>query len=80
MNAPKFEVSRITVNGKPALKLIVRNSIACAELHEIINTIGYKPTTDIRNAREIICFTKEDALSAREPIIRFFSDNGEFKG
>ena len=44
-----FEARRTAVNGKPAIELIVRNSLSNPELHSVIDSIGYKPMTYIRN-------------------------------
>ncbi len=72
MNAPKLEARRIMVDGKIAVEFIVRNSMANIELHSAIEALGYKPVTDISNARSIVCNTPEEASAARDPIAKFF--------
>lgn len=67
-----FEARRINVDGKVALELIVRNSLSNPDLHSAVEALGYKPMTDIRNARSIICKTQAEALAARDPIAKFF--------
>ena len=74
-----FEARRTAVNGKTAIQLIVRNSLSNAELHAAIDALGYKPMTDIRNARSIMCFSQAEALAAREPIVKFFNEDGSAK-
>ena len=41
--------------------------------------LGYKPMTDIRNARSIMCFSQAEALAARDPIVKFFNEDGSAK-
>ena len=74
-----FEARRTAVNGKPAVQLIVRNSLSNPELHAVIDSIGYKPMTGIRNARSIMCFSQAEAVAARDPIVKFFNEDGSAK-
>jgi hypothetical protein len=78
MQTPKFEAHRININGKPAIELVVRNSLANAELHAIIDSLGYAPTVGIANRRSIICSTPTEIDSARNPLVRFFDAKGNF--
>jgi hypothetical protein len=79
MNNAKFEARRTSVNGKPAIQLVVFNSLSNPELHQIIDALGYKPMTNIRNARSIMCFSQSEALAARDPIVKFFNEDGSAK-
>lgn len=79
MNAPKFEVFRTQKDGKPAAELVVRNSMANAELHALVESLGYLPTTDIANRRAIVCTTAEEINAARDPLVKFFNEKGEWK-
>ena len=74
-----FEARHTAVNGKPAIELIVRNSLSNPELHSVIDSVGYKPMTDIRNARSIMCFSQAEAVAARDPIVKFFNEDGSAK-
>lgn len=78
MNAPKFEVFRTQVNGKPAVELVVRNSMASPELHAVIDALGYIATTNIANRRSIICTTPAEIDAARNPLVKFFDAKGNF--
>lgn len=78
MNAPKFEICRTQVNGKPAVELVVRNSLSCPELHAIIDALGYIATPDIANRRSIVCTTPIEVDAARNPLIKFFDAKGNF--
>lgn len=79
MNAPKFEVFRTQKDGKPAVELVVRNSMANAELHALVESLGYQPTTDIANRRAIVCTTPAEVDAARNPLVKFFDAKGEWK-
>lgn len=72
MNAPKFEMRRTQKGGKPAVELVVRNSMQNPELHALVVSLGYQPTTDIANRRAIVCTTAEEIDAARNPLRKFF--------
>lgn len=76
MNEAKFEVCRTLVNGKPAVELIVRNSMANTELHSLVESLGYTATQDIANRRSIICTTPAEVDAARNPLVKFFDAKG----
>lgn len=79
MDAPKFEVCRTQKDGKPAVELVVRNSMANAELHALVDSLGYLATADIANRRAIFCTTAEEIDAARNPLVKFFDAKGEWK-
>ena len=79
MNAPKFEVFRTQKEGKPALDLVVRNSLANADRHALGESLGYNPLRHIANRRAIVCTTPEEVDAARNPLVRFFNAKGECK-
>lgn len=72
MDAPKFEIFRTQKDGKPAVELVVRNSMANPELHATIEKLGYQPTPDIANRRAIVCTTQAEIDAARDPLRKFF--------
>ena len=79
MNAPKFEIIRTQKDGKPAVELVVRNSMANDELNELVESLGYHPTIGIANRRAIVCTTPEEVDTARNPLVKFFNPKGEWK-
>lgn len=78
MNAPKIELFRTQANGKPAVEIVVRNSLACPELHSLIVSLGYVATPEIANRRSIICSTPAEIDAARNPLVKFFDAKGNF--
>lgn len=75
MDKPKFEVQRAGAKG---VELVIRNSLYSAELHSIINALGYEPTAGVSNRESIFCTTAEQIEAARNPIARFFNARGEW--
>jgi len=76
MDNPKLQIERITVNGKPAIELIIRN--ATKDLRQVLDGLGIKPTADISNRRSIVCATPAELDAARNPLAVFFDRNGEW--
>ncbi len=72
MDAPTFEIFRTQKDGKPAVELVVRNSMANPDLHALVEILGYQPTPDIANRRAIVCTTAEEIDAARNPLRNFF--------
>lgn len=79
MEKPKFEMFRIQKDGKPAVELVVRNSMYSEELHNLVEELGYKPTVDIRNRCSIVCTSPAEVDAARNPLVKFFDEKGEWK-
>ena len=79
MNTPKIQVIRTQKDGKPAVEIVVRNSMFSAELHALVGSLGYVATPDIANRRAIVCTTAEEIDAARNPLVKFFDAKGEWK-
>jgi hypothetical protein len=79
MDAPKFEARKTRLQGKPAIELIVRNSLASPKLHALIESLGYQAVVDISNCRSIVCTTAEEIDTARNPLMQFFGAGGVWK-
>lgn len=79
LSKPKFEICRTQKDGKPAVELVVKNSLYSKEFHGLIESLGYKPTEDIANRRSIVCTTPAEVDAARNPLVKFFDTKGEWK-
>lgn len=79
MEKPTFKAYRIQKDGKPAVELVVRNSLYSKELHETVQNLGYELTVDMRNRRSIVCTSPEEVNTARDPLVKFFDEKGEWK-
>ena len=70
--ATTFEIARTTLNGKPAVELVVRWATAIPAIDALTLSLGYTPTVGISNRRSIICADAASIDAAREPIMPFF--------
>lgn len=66
-NKTTMQLERTMRNGKPAIRLIVRN--ANAELITLLDGLGINPVADIANTREIVCSTPTELDAARKPLL-----------
>lgn len=80
MDKPKFEVSRVIVEGKVVgVDLIVRNATYSPELGALTTNLGYRPDEDISNCRRVRCTTPAEIDAARAPLVSLFDAKGEWK-
>lgn len=66
-----FEMVRITENGKPAIKLLVRNTHFNKELENLLIELGYEPNA-LCAGKSIVARTPQELDAARAPIMKFF--------
>ena len=79
MTKAKLELQKHIKDGKVQIEIIVWNSCANEELHNLVVALGYELTTDITGRRSIFCSTPAEVDAARNPIIKFFDAKGDMK-
>ena len=57
----KLEIQRLTRNGKPALRVIVRGNVG-QENRDKLDILGITPATDMSNCREAIISNCREAI------------------
>lgn len=79
MAKAKLELQKHIKDGKVQIEIIVWNSYAKEELHNLVVALGYELTTDITGRRSIFCSTPAEVDAARNPIVKFFDAKGDMK-
>ena len=64
----KLEMQRLTKNGKPAIRVIVRGNIG-QENRDKLDILGMTPVLDISNCREAIIFSAAELGALRDALI-----------
>lgn len=79
MTKAKLELQKHAKDGKVQIEIIVWNSCANEELHNLVVALGYELTTYITGRRSIFCSTPAEVDAARNPIVKFFDAKGDMK-
>mgnify|MGYP001183610703 CR=1 FL=1 len=80
MKTTQLVLQRMTIDHKPAIRIIVRNAYLVDGMTRLLNSLGIVPTIDIANQREITCFTADEINAAREPLRKYFDAQGIYNG
>lgn len=74
----RMEISRTTVNGKPAIVVVVRESRSCAGLSDLLDRLGVVCTPHLANHRSVVCATPEALDAIRQPLQSYCDASGYF--
>ncbi len=78
MTKPTLKIEQVWINGKPAIRLVVR--YATPELRTMLDGLGVTPDCTIANCRAIICATPAELDAVREPLRPLFGVKSEWLG
>jgi len=76
--APRLAVEKISLDGKPALRLVVFNAIP--ELCELLDELGVLPEPANPDRRSIVRGTPKEISEACGPLQYLFGENREWLG